>query len=99
MALVTSGVSEIGRSRFNSPLVQGSSYILRFPEKTIEDVRYEGVWELLRFNTPLSTFVQILVVPLWVDAHIILGTNITSTNHRMSWVWRRSGVVWELHTA
>ena len=99
MALVTSGVSATGRERFNANLVANQSYILRFPEKSVEDVRYEGVWELLRFNTPLASFVQVLAVPMWVDYHFIAGTNVTSVNHRFSWVWRRNGVVWELHTA
>jgi len=99
MALVFSGTSTIGRSRLEQALVANAGYILRFPSKDVTDVRYEGVWELLRFNTPLATYVQVLVVPMWVDAHFIAGSNIPNTNHRMSWVWRYDGVPFELHTA
>lgn len=99
MALVFAGVSAVGRDRLNQALVANQSYILLFPDKAITEVRYEGVWELLRFNTPLSRFVQVLVVPMWVDSHFIAGTNIPNTNHRMSWVWRYDGVPFELHTA
>lgn len=99
MALVFSGTSAIGRQRLEQNLVANASYILLFPDKELDEVRFEGTWELLRFNTPLATYVQVLTVPLWVDAHFIAGANIPNVNHRMSWVWRYNGVPFELHTA
>lgn len=99
MALVFASTSAPGRQRWESNLVANQAYILLFPDKALSEVRYEGVWELLRFNTPLSRYVQVLVVPCWVDSHFIAGANIPNVNHRFSWVWRREGVDFEVHTA
>lgn len=98
MALIFSGVSTIGRFRLNQNLLVNTSYILLFPSKPLDFVRYEGVWELLRLNTPLNRFVRIVEVPMWVDSHLIAGTNIPNVNHRFSWVFRFDGVPFELHT-
>lgn len=98
MALVFAGISQKGRVRYNNPLTSGQSYIVLFPGRPLDLVRYEGVWEVLSLNTPLGIYVQKAVIELWVDSHLISSALISNSSHRFSAVWKRDGISFELHT-
>lgn len=98
MALVFSGTSQKGRVRYSNPLTSGQSYIVLFPGRPLDLVRYEGVWEVLSLNTPLNIYVQKAVIELWVDSHLVASNLISNSTHRFSAVWRRDGISFEVHT-
>lgn len=98
MALIFSGVSAAGRVRFTNALASGQGVIVWFPQEPLTDVRYKGVVEVLSLNTPLGIYVQKAAYPLWVDSWLIPNTIITNTSHRLSFVWRLTGIPFEVHT-
>lgn len=93
-----SGTSQAGRVRFNNALANGVGLIVLFPNEPLDLVRYKGVVEVLSLNTPLQRYVQKAAYPLWVDSWLIPSTIITNTTHRLSFVWRLTGVPFEVHT-
>lgn len=98
MALVFQGTSVKGRVVYTNALTQGTGYIILFPSKAANAVRFEGTLEVLSLNTPLQEYVQKFSQDLWVRSHLIAGSNITNATHRFAVVWRYSDISFQIHT-
>lgn len=98
MALIFSGISAVGRVRFNNPLTANAGVIVLFPTVPLTEVRYKGGVEVLSLNTPLQRYVQKEFYPLWVDSVLIPSAAISNSTHRLSFVWRLAGIPFEVHT-
>lgn len=98
MALIFQGTTEEGRVRFTNALASGVGIIIWFPDEPLDVVRYKGVVEVLSLNTPLQIYVQKAAYPLWVDSWLVPSSIISNNTHRLSFVWRLTGIPFQVHT-
>lgn len=98
MALIFQGTTEEGRVRFTDALASGVGIIVWFPDEPLSAVKYKGVVEVLSLNTPLQIYVQKAAYPLWVDSWLIPSAIISNNTHRLSFVWRLTGIPFQVHT-